>query len=579
MRRALTHRLAAVAIAGWGAAGAFADDPSKRSSPETAPKWETTLSVPRPLDAGSDQVLGYLAYPKVNDTIQSIEAIAQSFAPPGALPPGQIKQMIGIAFGDPGLAKLDGTKPVVAMIFKPADPASEPPYGVYVPVRDPAPYEDRLGKMGLHVKTVDGILMGFNTEEALAAAERLLPCYRRIETAGMRSDVRAYVHVARALNVYEGLIRTGVDGFLDLLSAAAPAAPGAGGVGILKLEAHAALAILGQIDEVQIDVDVRGKAFGGNAIVTAKAGSALADLFNAPPPGPHRALGLLSQHGFLTGAFHFDSKAMARLSKQLMDVLAKDPDAAKLLTPDVRDIIGDLAAASFDQGAMSVRAAPGAPFLVETAMAVPDEAKALALAEHSTALMGPDGPLNKLYEDMGMPLRVKASMEKAARRHAGVDVHRLKIEFDADKLPDAQAAQIKALMKDQEFAFAKGWYLASQDSKSLDGMVDRALAGGSKDAAALQAAKAFGEGRNLYVDYDFIGLMKAVLEMMPQGQPGMPPKAALARLRAGDPMVFAATFAGGRAQMHGQIPLAPLVRLAKAAMGTDADEGGAPEDH
>jgi hypothetical protein len=169
-----------------------------------------------------------------------------------------------------------------------------------------------------------------------------------------------------------------------------------------------------------------------------------------------------------------------------------------------------------------------------------------------------------MYKEMGMEF--STALEKDVRSHAGVQIHRMKMDFDMPDTPEAQAAQIKSMMKDMELAFARGYYLASQDPDSLDKMIDKALAGAKTDGVKLKAREIFGAGQRAYVDLDFIGLMKAAMEMVPPGMPN-PMAMFLDQVTSTEPMVFAATSAGEKAQIQMKIPLAPFIEIAGAAQG------------
>jgi hypothetical protein len=194
-------------------------------------------------------------------------------------------------------------------------------------------------------------------------------------------------------------------------------------------------------------------------------------------------------------------------------------------------------------------------------MAVSDEAAYLAMMEKGAGLMAPGGPVGELYKSMGMPMSM--SLEKNVRQYGGVPVHRYRVTFDIKGLPEAQAAQMKAMMKDNEFACVKGWMVGSQEPAALDALIDRAQGKGAGGGLSLHAVKVFGEGRHGYFDVDFVGLMKATLSMMPAE--ANPMAGMFGALKPGEPMTFAMTLGDGRALAQSRVPLDPFIQMAKAA--------------
>ena len=210
-------------------------------------------------------------------------------------------------------------------------------------------------------------------------------------------------------------------------------------------------------------------------------------------------------------------------------------------------------------------AAPGTPLAVETVMSVTDEARAMALVEKGMSLVAPGGGWATLLKDTG----VSVALQKSARKHAGVPVHRLKVNIDTKGLTAEQKATQATFMRDTEFAITRGYYLSAQDPAGLDRLIDRAVSGAAAEGLTLMSARAYGTGRHAYVDYDFIGLMRAVSAMTPpvKGQPN--PFASLPATGA-DPMLSAMTFGEGRIRWQSKIPLRPLVLV------TDAFKKAAP---
>jgi hypothetical protein len=241
---------------------------------------------------------------------------------------------------------------------------------------------------------------------------------------------------------------------------------------------------------------------------------------------------------------------------------ASDPAAADLLTADVLDLVRQAGAAYGGQAAYRMSAGTGGRLNVDAAFQVTDEARAMAMIEKGLLLFAPGGAWATLLEDTKMSM----TLQKNARRHAGVAVHRLKVKAAGTKplTPEQKAAQAPFL-RDTEFAFAGGYYLSAQDAPALDALIDRAAAASAAPGPGLvlRAEQAFGEGRHAYVDYDLVGLMKAVSTMTPspKGQPN--PFAALPD--SAEPMLSAVTLSDGQIRWQSRLPLRSFALMSETA--------------
>jgi hypothetical protein len=225
----------------------------------------------------------------------------------------------------------------------------------------------------------------------------------------------------------------------------------------------------------------------------------------------------------------------------------------------VSALIEDMGAVYGGQAAYRMASIPGAPLAVESAMSVTDEAKTMALVEKGLSLLGPGGAWGALLKDTGISM----ALQKNARKHAGIPVHRFKVNLNTKGLTPAMKSAQAPFLRDTEFAIARGYYLTAQDPAALDRLIDRAQSGTAGEGVTLLSARAFGEGRHAYVDYDFIGLMKAASAATPpvKGQPN--PFANLPSTAA-DPMLTAMTFSQGQIRWQSKIPLRPFMAMSEA---------------
>jgi hypothetical protein len=526
--------------------------------------------VPEPLDIASDKVMACVIISDLEASIDHIEEIAAAFAPEQAQP-GMLKSQLETMVNDPGLIYLDDVMPLVLMVLK-TDKTNEPPPTVLF-MRHAAdqPYEEAAKRAGMVTKVVDRVLALARTADVLDMAEQLVPVYRNIASEDVKSDLRLSLDINSLMEVYGSTIQAQVDTMVETIGGlAAMGQPGASPdqtaqmAKILKLEAKALLLLLADIELIQLDLNLAADAIAIDEIVVAKAGTALADLLDGPPVGENRALGILSEPGFMTYAIQLDPKGSSEFVLHFINQLKEDPDAAEFLTPELVELYGGMDEWTGSEMAFAMRATDDLPFTMESVTSIVDEAKYLDVVEQGISLLAPGSGLGNMYKEMGMEFSM--ALEKDVRTHAGVAVHRMKMDLNMPNVPEAEAAPIKRMMKDVEMAFARGYYLSSQDPASLDKMIDKALAGAKAEDVTLRAREVFGAGQRAYFDLDFIGLMKAAMEMIPPGMPN-PMAMFLSQVTSTEPMAFAATSAGNRAQIQVRIPLAPFIEIAGAAQG------------
>ena len=528
-----------------------------------------TGAIPAPLKIASDRVMASIAIPNLGTAVEHIEAIAASFAPPGEFQPGMLKMQVGGMLGDPGLIHLDGAMPLVLMVFKTDTPAEPPQVVMFMSHKEGSPYAETLAGMGMQSKVQDGALMLSQTADALATAEQALSAYHEVAAAGITSDLRISLNMGSLMDTYGGLVQSQVDQMAGMVtgmsSMGQPGAPGPASMAqiadLLKLEVKALFALLEQVDTVQYDVNLGADAIELDEIFTAKPGTAMADLLTGGPVDQNDALGLLSEPGYMTVAAQIDSKKMSSFVVKILTQLAKDPAAADFLTQELIDVYAEMGDCYSGDMAFAVRQAEGFPFASESVMAVTDEARCLELVEKGLSILAPGSGFGKMYADMGMELSV--ALEKDVRNHGGVAIHRIKMTFDMENVSEVEAAQVKAMLKDTELAFAKGYYLASQDPAGLDKMIDTALAG-TPGGAQLRAMQLFGDGQHVYVDFDVVRLLQAAMSMIPQGMPN-PMAPLLEGVTSTEPIVGAASSADGRARIQVKIPLSTFIQMAQRA--------------
>jgi hypothetical protein len=115
--------------------------------------------------------------------------------------------------------------------------------------------------------------------------------------------------------------------------------------------------------------------------------------------------------------------------------------------------------------------------------------------------------------------------------------------------------------------------LVSGVPSDLDGMVDRALAKDAGDAFVPASAQVFGKGRQIYLDYDILGLFKGMAAMNPN-DPAAEILRRLSRYPSAEPMTYAVTFGEGRSLFQMRLPMAMIENVVKASQDAAEAEAG-----
>jgi len=537
-------------------------------------------ATPQPGDLGSAEIAAYIAIPNLSATMATAEQVAKDVNP--NFQPGMLKMLLGMRLNDPGLANL-GNGPVALFMFK-APPLAkgaipdEPPVALFIPAKAAAPYNQGLAAAGLKTAFADGLLIAAKTPELLAKAQAQLPAYKNLAAAAVQADVRVYANIATLLGTY-GQALDGAMESIPQTFANMPQPPNSkkkpeAVAKLLTLEAKGIAVFLKQINEAQLDLQLKPDALMQTQIITAQSGTALADLLNSQPlPGQSKTAALLSDKSLLKMINHTQPAALKAFLNSFLASLQKDPAFTALITPDFgANLLGWLDAFGGDFAMSYVTILP---LKMEMAMTVTDNNKALSAVEKSMAMFGPTSSFGKIYSDMGLAFNPK--LQKDVRKHATESVNRMDFNIDLSNIPPEEAAkmeELKMMPKEMELSFVNNMEVASTSPADLDTLIDKALAGpAAKPAAPLAAAKVFGEDKQFYCDMDLIGLIKAAV----LAQPGNPMAMFAAMLKDYEPVAIAGSCTGGQLKIQSRMPLAPFMDIAKIISAMGQQQQAAPQ--
>ncbi len=134
--------------------------------------------------------------------------------------------------------------------------------------------------------------------------------------------------------------------------------------------------------------------------------------------------------------------------------------------------------------------------------------------------------------------------------------------------PDFSSPMLASLMRDMEFAFSNGYYVASQEPARLDQLIDLAASGPRPSA---DSGSELLPDANMVVSYDFAGLMKALASGLPEAK-----ATPFANLPPSEPVRFAMSMNHGQMDSRWRMPLAPMAAIAQWAKAAAAAASPAP---
>ena len=340
---------------------------------------------------------------------------------------------------------------------------------------------------------------------------------------------------------------------------------------ILSLEIKGLMELASEVDSQQFDVTIQADALSVDTLTVAHAGTPLADLFTAPADGVNKTLKVLTKSAPMQGTLQLNQEGYKKFISGVIDALQKDETFKDVMTPDIVELFKSASeqATGCMSGTINFNMETG--LKLQVAQGIVDEKKYAELLPKIAVMMAADGPLSKFNRDLG--LKTQSTFQTAVREHAGIKVNKIKTDVDTTNMPPDQAERLKKLIHDMETALANKMYLVASDPAEMDAMIDKALAGdAAKPDVSLEAITDLGNGKQLYFDYDFMGMIKTILATMPPN----PGSVMFAQVKSSAPIVGAGSYDGGRLFMQTKVPLAGFIEMGQMAMRMQQGGGQPP---
>ena len=483
-------------------------------------------------------LFGYVVIPKVEKTITVLETILRSVNEQN-FPPNSLKMQIGMNLGDPELANLDKTKPVVGMLFKPSQEQkpnqqvlsdgrrSDVTIAIFVPPVDKNKYLKAFSTMKVRTAFREGVLIIAPTDDALQAAETNFGLYQELAKNPPAADFRVFADIQTILSAYENQIAGLIANMESSMRNRNPEKKNIPQeqktqqdiqmkFGLLYLSTAVELAK--QLKNYQFDIDLSSDSVQFTTALAAKEETPLFNYYSMEWDGKLSLYGILPETDFFTLAAYYDFVRFGALIKKLIDTAGKkNPSFKETVTDELVSLY--LQAFGYFAGEMAFSFGISAENRLSVKMLakLKDPEKYFEYLEKWISSF----QKSKAYADMKKMSGLSVSYKKKARIVQTFPVSSLSVKLNYEKIGSEQeAALMKQLLGETitfELASVKGVLIASSSMKDFNTLIEKAKSdsGGRK----LEAITRFGNTMSTCADFDIYTYITKIFSLAASQSP------------------------------------------------------------
>jgi hypothetical protein len=530
-------------------------------------------SVPDLLEPRGAEISAYVLIPSLDAALSDFVELSRRLAPPDTAAPtlASVKDELGQRIGDPGLGSFDPTKPILVALAASTQPGQTPLFVGLLPTKNSERISALVAPFGLVSKSVDGLVAVGQTPQALELATVARSLYGDAERAGLGATGRVWANTNSLLATYGSVIEQGI-AQLSLLVGALPTpgntgtSPGSNLGALLEVEARAVLGLLGQLDALQVDIDLGKEWIAIDVASRGEPGAKLTTLFERSSELLAPTTSLVEMRDGLLASMALDPAALSAVYLEILDVLAAHPATKGFSSLELRGMIEKLDTIWDGRAVMAVKLDDSGTSM-SYEMGVRSEADFLSILESSLRLLSSEGAFGQLYKGMG--LEISTAFEKKARSRGNIAVHKFKVDAKAQEGAEtalgANAEQLAGTMAQRvEIAVVADRGLAASVPVELDRMIDAAE---SKEPGArleLVAREVLGKGRQAYFDYGLATFGKAGAAGFPQGEARERIIRAFSAMSSVQPVLLGLTFDGKKGLVQARFPVEFFVKMREA---------------
>ena len=478
-----------------------------------------------------------------------------------------IKSMLGMQLGDPGLAGIPLGKGLAVVIVDQTNAFAV----IEVGEMQMAAYTSALAAKGIQSQGTEGVLVVAKTSEEIAKGAALVPVVKESLLARRSPDLKVTLQPASLIAQNDVQIQGMLQMMPMMMGMGMQQTPGMdldsiqSMTRILEAEVRVLLSLARQCDTAGIILSPKDGSLTISETVVPKEGSRLDALINAPKistPNPKVQAGLLGEAAVGMDATMGNPEAIADFFVAETEQVITEMNLQDL---DVSGIVSTLKKwMNIYSGSFSETVEFGGEngFSVNYALAVKDEAAALALFK---TLKEDMGPFLTMYENMGMPMTVE--FKENARAYKEVNIHQFKVTMSFEQLPEEQRMQMTEMNLTNmlyEVAIVDSVMLYSMGEARMETLIDR-ITDDAFTAPPLKAREVYPAGAFYYCDFDVAKYMTFVASMMPEDA-GSPLPQIAPMLNGTDPVTSAGFSEDGAVMWSVTIPGSLIGKVGQVAM-------------
>jgi len=502
------------------------------------------INLPASLQAAD--VVGYIRVKNLSNIVDVMDYWISQLNP--QMPAGTTRMSVGQYLGDPTLASVDHTRPILVAILDPKKFAK--PMLLFLPVTQPEKIQQSIqAKNSFAVLKEKTLIIGDDQPSVMKGSE-IWPQVQPFAAAPLDNDILFDMDMQKFMTVYGADMRLKIKNFQNQLtmmqSMGAPQANMDAQQKQLDAQVEEIFTTLNEMKNLAVKLDVKKEGILPTLMVEAKDQTDLFRLFSSKVIS-QPSLARMLPEGAVKISFSSDPERMVDFSSKFTNrVLSK----SGALTPEQLQQVQKFQAlqkeAMGDEMAMSLFLPSQAGINGVMIQKVRDPQKGLEVIRQTRQQF-------LLGSGMAQGTTVNAEFTEKARTVDGVDVHLLKITFTSAD-PRAQQSMMMFLPGgglNLEMAIVSNLMITAIGIP-IDPSIQSVKQGAG--TTAISAMSSFPKGAQLYCDIDVIKLINSLLspmfammsQMMGSGQN---PLDAFNKISA-PPIIFFGTMNNGKAMVQ-----------------------------
>lgn len=507
--------------------------------------------------------------------IDGVGSVAEQVAP--TMNGTMLKNMLGMQLGDPGLS---GMAPGTGLAVVALDQTN-----IFAVVElaeaQLATYTNALAGSTAQTRYADGLLIVAGTGEAAEKGIALAQTVKSTLLAKRSPTLNIAMKPAMVVEKNKDQIQGTMDMLPLLLGMSMQQTPGTDPqsaqklIRILEGEIRVLLSMLEQCESAELVLAPQNGSIRLNETYSAKAGTRLATMLNAPKlnePNPKIQSGLLGSSAIAIDGTLANPEALATFFIAELEELIKEMNLQVSDTAGLLDYMKKSMSIYGGSFSETVAFDAGGGLGVGYALEVTDTESVMALFR---SMQDDMAPVFKLYADLGMPMSI--DFAENARKYKDTDIHQFNASISLEYMPEEQLAPLAAMNLTNmvyDVAIVDNVMLYSMGGAEIETMIDRVKDDTFK-VVPLKARSVYPSGGFYYCDIDISKYMDFIASMLP-ADPNNPLPQIAALLAGSEPITSAGFSEAGTSMWSINVPGSLIGKIGQAIMMQMQSEASMP---